>query len=80
MKFYVTKYALTAGIQKVEAEYPDDGLLDVGTGTYYHREGREWHCTRAAAISRAEEMRLAKIKSHKKAIAKLEKMTFEVRS
>jgi hypothetical protein len=42
----------------------------------YHGEGIEWHRTEAEAIARAEEMRIAKIASLKKQIAKLEKMKF----
>jgi hypothetical protein len=43
----------------------------------YHGENNEWHKTKEEAIRKAEEMRLKKIESHKKSIAKLEKMKFE---
>ena len=79
---YVTKYALTSGIQKMELEtcgasdfmvssIPGAGML----AAHYH--GNDWHRTFDEAKKRAEVMRDAKIKSNRKAIAKLEAMTFE---
>ena len=78
--FFVTKYALTSGIQKVEAEEVGHDMLrqraSNGFDSYYHSEGRDWHRTMDAAIAKAEASRLAKIASLKKQIAKLEKLTF----
>ncbi len=76
MKIWNTKYALTAGITVHGAVYVGDGMVDVGHGLYLHGEGKEWHCTRTAAIARAQGMRKAKIVSLKKAITKMEKLTF----
>ncbi len=78
MDIYVTKYALTKGIEKVSARI--DGELaaeDVKSWRrYFHGEGREWHRTMKAAVAKAEQMRDAKIKSLRKAISKLEQRTF----
>ena len=81
---WVTKRALTTGIQKVSGtvrhetssamfSYPakDRGWYDVV-------HGNDWHRTPEAALARAEEMRKNKIASLKKSMAKLEAMTFSV--
>jgi len=44
--------------------------------TYFHWEGKEWHRTEKEALCRAQEMRDRKIRSLKKQIEKLEKMSF----
>lgn len=81
MTYYITKYALTAGIKA----YPDDqvkkisdSMIDVKKpySSYYHGHGKEWHTDLGAAIARADEMRRNKIASMKKSIAKLEKLNF----
>ncbi len=79
MKVFITKYALTAGIQEVDAEdcssiAPE--MISVGKYSHFHGEGREWHRTIELARLRAEAMREAKIVSLTKQIAKLEKMKF----
>jgi len=79
MKVFVTKYALTIGIQEVDVRECGDGMVVQGDGcyaNYYHGEGKEWHRTRESAAARAEEMRRKKIESVKKLVAKLEAMTF----
>lgn len=77
MKIYVTKYALTAGIKECE------GTVDGNTATvkneswgytYFHKG--EWHMASDSAAKKAEEMRLAKIASLRKQIAKLEATKF----
>lgn len=81
---WVTKYALTSGIQKVSGtvrhetssamlSYPGE-CRDWPVSVH----GNDWHRTPEAALARAEEMRKAKIASLKKSIAKLEAMTFSV--
>lgn len=80
MKVWITKYALTSGIIQTEGEVTNSGALYVlhtGHLTFYHGEGKEWHRTKEAAVSKAEEMRQKKIESLKKQIRKLEGMTFE---
>lgn len=86
---YVTKYALTAGIQMMEAEdhnadyanmatvrgnQADDSKPTVYT-QYFHRP--DWHETREAAVGRANKMVEAKLASLAKAVAKMKKLTFE---
>ena len=79
MKVWITKYALTTGIIETEAEECGYDMIHVPgadvTHSYYHKEGKEWHRTKEAAITRAQEMRRAKISSLKKQIDKLEKMS-----
>jgi hypothetical protein len=85
MKVYITKYALTKGILKVDAEitsitgmveYCDGGAFPV----YAYGEGREWHLLEKSALDTAEWMRQKKLKSHTKAIDKLRKLTFKVKN
>lgn len=85
MKVYVTKYALTTGIQELEAETTSvEGMICIPADRskgwtlkqLFHGQGREWHTDREAAIARADEMRKAKIASVKRQLAKLEAMTF----
>jgi len=83
--FWITKYALTSGIQQVTANDPAGSgfpeMLIVERPTcfpqHYHGDGREWHRTRESAVTRAEVVRKAKIASLQKQIAKLEKLSFE---
>ncbi len=78
---FVTQYALSGGIKEYELVNVDGGMAVVNSEgglngkQYFHGEG--WHCTRAAAVERAEEMRLAKIASLRKQISKLEKLRFK---
>ena len=79
---WVTKYALTDGIQKVSGTVRHEtrsGMLSYTGSRYEWREcvhGNDWHRTPEAALARAEEMRKAKIASLKKSIAKLEAIKF----
>ncbi len=82
---WVTKYALTSGIQKVSGTVrheTNSSLLSFRGGTdcsdSTHAWGNEWHRTPEAALARAEEMRKNKIASLKKRIAKLESTMFMV--
>ena len=80
MKVWITKYALTAGIKEIEVEHSDDfpDIVSVhGHNACYCGEGLDWHRTYEAAVARAEEMRLKKIESIKKQLAKYEKMRFK---
>ena len=74
---WVTKYALTTGIEVVEGEVYHDisaSTLCYGCGCFAH--GKEWHRTVEAARARAQEMRVAKIASLRKTIARLERLDF----
>jgi hypothetical protein len=86
VKVWITKYALTHGIYDIEAELckidPTGSMIsDIKNteygGNYYHNEGREWHRDKESAVKRAEEMRIKKIGSLMKRIAKLQKLNFE---
>lgn len=80
---YITRYALTQGILSVNARMSNDGDMavyrtkDSSFDQYAHGCGKDWHYDPESAKQRAEAMRLAKIKSYNKNIAKLEKMTFD---
>lgn len=81
MKVYISKYALTIGIQEVDAEQSKASprMISYGEGVgrnYVHGEGVEWHRTFDEAKNRAEEMRRKRIASLKASIAKLEKLTW----
>ena len=80
MKVWITKYALTDGIIKVEAE--QDKLtygFVVTEGAFKNEWFNRTDCftSRSSAIKKAEEMRQKKIASLKKQIEKLERMRFE---
>lgn len=83
MIVYSTRYALTGGIEQIEAEETAyEGMLAysggvAGNSLYLHGEGKDWHRTHEAAVARAEAMRTAKIVSLKKQVAELEAMRFE---
>lgn len=81
--FWVTKYALTTGVERVEAEDPINTqyvtMLVVESGRSYrmfHGDGREWHRTEKRAINQAYALKEAKIASLEKQIAKLRKKEF----
>lgn len=82
---WVTKYALTQGIFKVEGNIDprvSETMLTVpGNSKAFtqHFHGNEWHRTLELAIARAEEMRRAKIKSLEKQLTKVKKIAFEVK-
>lgn len=79
MIVWITKYALTLGINQLEVEKRADSDMVIGKtwNDHYHGEGREWHRTYESALAKAEEMRLKKIESLKKQLAKYEEMRFE---
>lgn len=77
---WVTKYALTKGIQEVEARLSEVAPTMILVGdytrpTYFH--GTEWHRDRASAVAKAEDMRRKKIASLKAQIKRLEGLKFE---
>lgn len=86
MKVWITKYALSSGIQTYDnakvctnvsmdmIEIPKQSSVDLAM--HFHGEGKDWHRTEEAAKVRAEEMRFAKIASVKKQLNKLEQMSF----
>lgn len=75
MKVFVTKYALTAGIQEVEVELLDGGMCRPSNGYVYYHYG-EWHTTREAAALKAEEMRRRKLAALHRQVAKIKGLVF----
>jgi hypothetical protein len=77
---WVTKYALSAGLNLVSMREVGNGMVKYqspyGLTVYLHGEGREWHRDLPSAVKRAEEMKLKKIASLKKQIKKLEELKF----
>ena len=81
MKFYVTKCALTTGIEEVEGHKGGGDMISYvkekgGSTQYAHKEGRDWHRTREAAVKRAEAMRSLRIQSLSNQINKLKALRF----
>lgn len=76
MKVWITKYALTSGIQEHEANCAGGmvALTDTKFPTYYHKP--YWHESPSQAKAHAEEMRIRKIASLKRQITKLETFRF----
>ena len=80
MKVWITKYALTDGIIKLEAEQDRLTYRFVVTDGVFRNEWfnrTDCFMSRTSAIKKAEEMRQKKIESLKKQIEKLERMRFE---
>lgn len=82
MKVFISKYALSSGIFSVEADF-----LESKDSVKYRRDGgsfmefahkNEWHSCADKAIDRAEEMRIAKLKSLDKQSKKVSAMVFEI--
>ena len=74
---WVTKYALTQGIMKVDGEVHHGTSSNMFSyGEYGYAHGDDWHRTHESAVAKAEDMRKKKIASLKKSIAKLEAMNF----
>lgn len=83
--YYVTKYALSAGIQKVTGKLIAAGtILDYTTDKdhwckqYAHGEGKDFHLTLESAKERAREMRAKKIASLEKSLNKMRNYEPEV--
>ena len=82
MRVFISKYALSSGIFSVEAEF-----LESKDSVKYRRDGgsfmefahkNEWHSCADKAIDRAEEMRIAKLKSLDNQAKKVSAMVFEI--
>lgn len=79
---WVTKHALTEGIEVVAAELCSDisdKMITYGGDGYSKQSahGSDWHRTPEAALARAEEMRRGKLASLRKSISRLEAMEFK---
>ena len=78
MIYYITKYALTKGILKLEGDVAYRGAITTRQHTYpvfFH--GEEFHEMRDDAIKKAEEMRIEKLKSLDKQMKKIAALKFE---
>lgn len=75
-EFYVTKYALSGGIQRVTGKLTNDGQYVTYEPHGFARYGRDAFINSMEAQADAEKRRVAKIASLRKQIAKLEKLTF----
>lgn len=80
MTIFVSKYALSSGIQRFdnaeESHTPTMVVVRSERGSLDCFHNDEWHLTEEDAKQRAEDMRIKKIASLKKQIAKLEKLSF----
>ena len=77
MKVYITKYALTRGIEEKETSkeyFVSEKCVICTDGVYY---SPTWHLTKKEAIERAEQMRISEINKLLKRIKKLENLKFE---
>jgi hypothetical protein len=80
--FFITKYALSDGIEEIEFDpkcVNSDGRIsriDSDPWRHHFYNKNDYRTTKTAAIVRANQMREAKITSLKKQIAKLDKMKF----
>lgn len=82
MKVFITKYALSAGIQEEDVEIcrEDVSMCSYRTARMScdnYLNGNEFHKTREEAVRHAESMRVKKIASLQKQLAKLEKLKFQ---
>ena len=82
IKVWITKYAMTSGIEEIEAivsTTSDRLIVESNPGQFcrsFYPEGREWHRTRQKAVDCAEDMRVKKLASLRKQIARIEKLKF----
>jgi len=78
-RLWCSKYALSVGLtQEVLRSLTDDGRYASTERGHFLVIGQDIHVTREAAASKADAMRVKKIKSLKTQIAKLEKLTFAI--
>ncbi len=80
MIVWITKYALTSGIYKIDAKPSDEFsrmVQEIGTNypTYFHKP--DWYESKTEACARAEKMRQEKIESLNKQIEKVKSLRFE---
>ena len=86
MKVWITKYALTRGIEEITSDDVSRIFIEKnGDLVMYGKSGMfpviyntdNYYLDKQSAIQKAEEMRQKKIDSLKKQIEKLERMRFE---
>lgn len=81
-KLWLSKYALSDGIGEVVVRSDQDESKYVFLVGHYscYTLGRDVHLTKSGALVAAEALRIKKIGSLKKQIAKLEKLSFAAES
>lgn len=82
---YITKYAITTGVYSAEADVKGDMAVQrvqraKGSGYAQYFHGKDWHLTEDEALDRAEEMRIAKLKSLDKQMKKISALKFTIKS
>ena len=79
--YWISKYALSDGIEEVQTddEPSEHGYLSVRARFTSFKLGKDIHESLSQAITEAYNKRLRKIASLRKSIAKLEKLSFEVK-
>ena len=84
---WLTKYALTRGIEEADAEICENTSTDMivfcadpeepQRKTYIHYEGIDWHRSRESAVQRANNMIRQKVLSAEKQLKRLRGLHFE---
>lgn len=72
---FITKYALTKGIKKIDNAAIENGMAynpRQQWKVYFNGEGKDWHRTFEGAVERAEQLRKARIQSLKQSLAAME--------
>lgn len=77
---YVTKYALSSGPFKAEAELKSEGRMAVWSAGGYrnYAHGKDFWLTEEEALTDCERRRETKLKSIEKQKAKIEKIQFTI--
>lgn len=73
---WITQYALTQGIYEETVEMTSCSTMVGVPGTIQTFHKPHWHLTKEDAIIRAEEMRIAKLKSLDKQMRKISALEF----
>lgn len=76
MRYFVTKYCLSSGVQMISGDEPDDNGVVMAIGYNCYHLGKDCFQNMEDARADAEKRRQAAIKSAKKRLAKLESMEF----
>jgi len=79
MRVYITKYALTKGIQEYEVPVidPNEYHVSINCITYHQLVFKpDWHTDKEEALIQAELMRFKKISSLSKQIKKIRNLKF----
>lgn len=77
MKIWITKYALTLGVQEADGEQVMSKYIEVPGNYGLFKLGRDVHLSKTEAIAAAEAMRTKKLASLKQQIEKLERLVFK---